>query len=140
MIRRVVGLAEKKQCEIAAKQLDKPCCSTPDACNVRLTLDRLTNLLVENGMHSQRERTQLAADRFWAELYARRPILLVDDNNDDAWHVRVAFGFQKLRRGLLVVRVADPAEARQVATPFEKLQRSRWRETWYQIEVLDGAS
>lgn len=141
MLRRVVGLAEKEQCEVAAKRLDKSCCLTPDVCDVRLALDHLTNLLVENGMRSQRERAQLAADTFWAELYARRPILLADifENGSDG-HVRVAFGFQRLRRGGLVVRVADPAEAKKAATPFEELQKSRWRETWYQIEVLDGAS
>lgn len=141
MIRRHVRLPEKKQCEIAGKRLGKECCSTPDECNVPLAFDLLTALLAENGVSSDRERAQLDQRTFWAELFANRPVLLAEifENGTDG-HVRVAFGWQKLRHGDLVVRIADPAEAKKSSTAFTELRNSRWRETWYRIEVTHGES
>lgn len=141
MIRRHVRLPEKKQCEIAEKRLGKACCSTPDECNVPLAFDLLGALLAENGMRSKRERAQLDQRTFWAELFANRPILLAEifENGTDG-HVRVAFGWQQLRHGDLVVRIADPAEAKTSSTAFTELKNSRWRETWYRIEVAHGES
>jgi len=92
-------------------------------------------------MRSERKRALLDKERFFAELFAGRPILLADifENGRDG-HMRVAFGWQQLRRGELVVRVADPAKGGVESILFEELQRSRWRETWYRIEVLNVAS
>jgi len=78
MLLRHVGLSEKKQCEIAAKRLDKPCCSEPDDCNVKLAFDLLGILLTENGVSSTRARAQLEEGNFWDELFLRRPILLAE--------------------------------------------------------------
>ena len=147
MLRRHVKLPERRQCEIAERQLGKPCCELPDRCNVQLALDRISALLMENGLDSKRERGQLDKERLMGELFERRPVLLADlfENGTDA-HVRVVFGWQQLSSGALVVRVADPARARIdparatiESISFEALLRSRWRETWYRIEVLDGA-
>lgn len=143
IIRRCVGLPERRQCEIAAIRLGKPCCAAPATCNDRAPFDQLTNLLAENGLSSRRERGQLDKQRFMEELYARRPVLLADQFEDNGGHVRVAFGFQEVERGALrgtlIVRMLDPARAKAASIPFEELQRSWWRETWYRIEVLDGA-
>jgi hypothetical protein len=141
MIRRHVRLPEREQCEIAARRLGKDCCSTPDECNVPLEFDLISALLTENGVSSVRQRAQLDQDTFWAELFEHRPILLAEvfANGTDG-HVRVAFGWQKLRRGGLVARIADPAEAKKSSTAFEELQNSRWRETWHRIEVIHGES
>lgn len=146
MLRRHVKLPERRQCEIVEQQLGKPCCESPDRCNVPLPLDRISALLMGNGLASRRERGQLDKERLLGELFERRPVLLAEvfANGTDG-HVRVAFGWQQLSSGALVVRVADPARAKTEPTrptiesiSFEALQRSLWRETWHRIEVLDG--
>jgi hypothetical protein len=136
MLRRSVSVAEKEQCAIAAQRLSMPCCSERAACNVALPLDQIEPLLNENLMTSVRERAQLSSERFWGELFANRPVLLVDifGGGNDA-HARVVFGWQKLPRGTLVARVADPAKAKKSSVLFEALQSSEWRETWYRIEA-----
>lgn len=141
MLRRHLGLSASTQCEIASRRLGKPCCVDPSPCDVRLPFDQVTRLLEENEMRSERKRAALDKELFFAELFARRPILLADifENGKDG-HVRVAFGWQQLRRGELAVRVADPAHGEVESILFEELQRSWWQETWYRIEVLDAAS
>ncbi len=146
MLQNHAGLPARAQCEIASTRLGRPCCPEPAACNVRLHFDRVTNLLAENGLASTRARCQLDGDRFWAEIFHGRPVLLADvfENGTDG-HLRVAFGWQQLRRGPLLVRVADPAgkapRGKSIESiPLEALRRSRWRDTWYRIEVAHGAS
>jgi hypothetical protein len=141
MIRRHMQLPEKQQCEIASVRLGKACCAAPDECNVRLSFDAIGTLLAENGVSSRRQRAQLDEQTFWAELFARRPVLLLDvfESGTDG-HVRVAFGWQQLSRGQRVVRIADPGDDGLLCTAFKELQNSRWRQTWYRIEVIHGES
>ena len=136
MLRRHVGLENRTQCQIAALRFSRPCCETPEVCNVGLPLDQITALLSENALSCRQLSSQLDDSSIWEDLYARRPILIVDvfENGKDG-HARVIFGWQTTSKRGNLVRVLDPAHAKRSAVTIAELRRSRWAHTWHRIEA-----
>lgn len=137
MLRRHVGLTDRSQCEIASTRFALKCCEDPASCNRALPLDQITALLAENLLSSRRHRGQLSDEEIWRDLFAKRPVLIVDvfDNGVDG-HARILLGWQSTSRKGNLVRVLDPAEAKRSATTIEELRRSRWAHTWHSIEAV----